>query len=69
MLVRWLVYPHITLKTDYVAIHSRLGFGHPLVVIEGTFYYEFKYKGTSNTILYCGNFVIEGVVIPRFQCT
>jgi hypothetical protein len=30
-LVRWLVCPHITSKTDYVAIPSRLGFGDLLV--------------------------------------
>jgi hypothetical protein len=29
--VRWLDCPHITSKTDYVAIPSRLGFGDPLV--------------------------------------
>jgi hypothetical protein len=31
MLVGWSVCPHITSKTDYVAIPSRLGFGDPLV--------------------------------------
>jgi hypothetical protein len=31
--VRLLVGPHITSKTDYVAIPSRLGFGDPLVFI------------------------------------
>jgi hypothetical protein len=31
--IRWLVCPHITSKTDYVAIPSRLGFGDPLVFV------------------------------------
>jgi hypothetical protein len=30
--IRRLVGPHITLKTDYVAIPSRLGLGDPLVL-------------------------------------
>jgi hypothetical protein len=33
-LVHWLVCPHITLKTDYVAIPLRLGFGDPLASID-----------------------------------
>jgi hypothetical protein len=32
--VGWLVYPHITSKTDYVAIPSRLGLGDPLVLLQ-----------------------------------
>jgi hypothetical protein len=31
LLVCWLVGPHITSKTDYVAIPLRLGLGDPLV--------------------------------------
>jgi hypothetical protein len=31
MLVGWSVFPHITSKTDYVAIPSRLGYGDLLV--------------------------------------
>lgn len=39
--------------------------------MQGAFYYKisYVYRGTKNYVLYCWNFIIEKVVIPRFQCS
>jgi hypothetical protein len=38
-------------------------------VIAGAFYYKINDRRTLNLVLYCRNFVTEGVVILRFSCT
>jgi hypothetical protein len=35
-------------------------------VVGVAFYYEINYRWAKNQVLYCRNFVIEGVIIPRF---
>jgi hypothetical protein len=39
------------------------------IVITKTFYYEVNYRRTWTQVVYCRNFVIKGVVNPRFYST
>jgi hypothetical protein len=51
-LVGWLVHPHITSKTDYVASPSRLGFSDPLVFLSISESVVFLCTETQNLLIW-----------------